>query len=99
MAGDNRAYGNLDNSISPANVPGYRQLQVSGFHDNWKLKNIYDLVGNGYEWTNEKYDSTRIVRGGSFRDYGENGIGTIRAIPNLGDSFDITTFRPVLYIL
>ncbi|MNI36253.1 hypothetical protein D3C73_902970 [compost metagenome] len=95
---DSRSWGNYDNSISPANVAGYSNLQISGYSNYWKAKNIYDLAGNTWEWTNEKYWSDFVFRGGyydndatshpvSFRYSGSNTYGS----PYL-------SFRSSLYI-
>ena len=48
-----RYYGNYRNSESPANIGTYtsNQKQLSGANENWKIKNIYDLAGNVWEWT------------------------------------------------
>jgi hypothetical protein len=51
---DSRAWGNYQDSISPANISGYKNLQVSGYSECWKAKNIYDMAGNASEWINEK---------------------------------------------
>ena len=50
---DSRKYGNYNNSQFPANTGIYvqNQKQLSGANENWKIKNIYDLAGNVWEWT------------------------------------------------
>ena len=46
-----------------------------------KLKNIYDLAGNVYEWTMESYgDYARVIRGGAYTDSGSNSPVSIRGI-------------------
>ena len=67
---DSRTYGNYRNSQSPANIDGYGKKQVTGYSENWKVNNIYDLAGNTFEWTNEASSSLRVIRGG---DYFNNG--------------------------
>jgi len=68
---DSRTYGNYNNSLAPANEnSGTRR--TAGFNENWKVKNIYDLAGNVWEWTSEANSSDFILRGGS--SYG-NGSG------------------------
>ncbi len=68
---DSSTYGSYRDSQSPANVEGYGNKQVTGYSENWKVKNIYDLAGNTWEWTNEIYSSNRVYRGGG---YNRNGI-------------------------
>ena len=69
---DSRTYGNYYDSESPANVDGYGEKQVTGYSEYWKVKNIYDLAGNTYEWANEVFSSSRVLRGGSYY-YGGSG--------------------------
>ena len=41
--------------------------KVCGSSDNYRIKNIYDIAGNVYEWTMEAYsNSGRVHRGGNF---------------------------------
>ena len=60
---DSRYYGNYGNSLAPANENSGRE-RTAGFNENWKVKNIYDLAGNVYEWTCEAGSSDFIYRGG-----------------------------------
>lgn len=60
---DSRKYGNYSDSEAPANI-GDRSTKIAGVNENCITKNIYDLAGNLWEWTNEKYISNWIVRGG-----------------------------------
>ncbi len=98
---DSRTWGNYYNSTSPANVTGYGNLQRSGYSNNWKAKNIYDLSGNVWEWTMEAYDTSyRVVRGGSFGSVG-GGAGdpaSDRSYFGPGSSGYGVGFRPALYI-
>ena len=94
---DSRYYGNYNNSLAPANENSGTK-RTAGFNENWKVKNIYDLAGNVWEWTSEADSSFFIDRGGS---YGLDGSvfpvscrtsgSTSHANVNLG-------FRPRLYI-
>ena len=57
---DSRTYGNY--------FPNKKQ--TAGYSEKWMVRNIYDLAGNVYEWTNEASkdagNTVRIVRGGSY---------------------------------
>lgn len=68
----------------------------TGLNSNSQFKNIYDLVGNLWEWTTEVYNSNRIMRGsyasnsGAMLSYWEGNTNNL-AMYSLG-------FRVVLYI-
>ena len=78
-------------------------LLTTGASEDFKIKNMFDLAGNVYEWTNEQYYTyCRVVRGGysgymsatiaSARyNYYASGFKVNRCDSNIG-------FRPVLYI-
>ena len=68
---DSRYYGNYINSESPADN-GSGTIEVAGFNENWKTKNIYDLAGNIWEWTYEANSSDHFGRGGCFDNDGKN---------------------------
>ena len=59
---DSRTYGNYyENSGTK---------RTAGFNEKWKVKNIYDLAGNVWEWTSEAHSSYFINRGGGYNsDY------------------------------
>ena len=61
-----------------------RWLLKTGNTDYTSRKNIYDLAGNLWEWTNAKYNSTSayVTRGGSYYNYG----ATYPAAYRSGDS-------------
>ena len=72
----------------------------SGAYEDDKLKNIYDLCGNLYEWTMEAYSSDiRVVRGGFFEFSGSVHPVSFRGsyYPVVDDS-DYIGFRPALYL-
>ncbi|MDD2375967.1 MAG: SUMF1/EgtB/PvdO family nonheme iron enzyme [Clostridia bacterium] len=95
---DSRIWGNHINSTSPANV-GNGTLQISGFSENWKAKNIYDLAGNTWEWTNEIYSSYCVYRGGSYCQSGITDSAACRYNNYANNASYDLSFRTSLYIL
>ena len=96
---DSRTYGNHSDPQFPANVSGYGEKQVTGFSEYWKVKNIYDLAGNVWEWINEVTNySYRIIRGGSYNDDGEYSV-SYRFSGKATATYDFRGFRIALYIL
>ncbi len=94
---DSRYYGNYWNSLPPANTNN-RSLKTAGFSEGWKVKNIYDLAGNVWEWTSEYSDSSIVCRGGSFLN---NGSGCPISNRNRYETTNIHSdvgFRVRLYI-
>ena len=95
---DSRYYGNYNNSLSPANENSGTK-RTSGFSENWRVKNIYDLAGNVWEWTSEARSSHFIFRGGSC-----DGGGSFFPVSYRYDGYspsntsDYVGFRPRLYI-
>ena len=59
------------NSTGKGNYTG--EIATCGSSDDYRVKNIYDLAGNVYEWTMEAYSTNyRVVRGGRY-DYSGSG--------------------------
>jgi hypothetical protein len=95
---DSRAWGNNVDSISPANVVGFGNLQISGFSEFWKSNNIYDLAANTYEWTSEKFSTNLVLRGGSY-EYSGIACSESQRIPYTDASvYDDFGFRVALFI-
>ena len=42
---------------------------ISGEKEEYRQKNVYDLAGNVYEWTMERYSTGHVGRGGYFRKF------------------------------
>ncbi|MDD2376112.1 MAG: hypothetical protein PHD15_00415 [Clostridia bacterium] len=96
---DSRAWGNHSDSTSPANVSGFGSLQISGFNNNWKAKNIYDLAGNTWEWTNEIISPDRVFRGGRYDGSGSSFPAAYRDAYNVTGAYNHVGFRVGLYVL
>jgi hypothetical protein len=94
-------WGNYNNSSGSAAVTGYGSLQISGFSEYWKAKNIYDLAGNTFELTSEICSSYYIGRGGGYVFNGSTYPAASRI--TLDDatccSYDFIGFRVGLYII
>lgn len=101
---DSRYYANNNNSLDPANTSS-GTLRTAGFSENWKVKNIYDLAGNVWEWTDETYIPSNtnkfslIFRGGAYASNGSSrSIGWRAYYPPEEYTFDFVGFRVRLYI-
>ena len=56
------SYGNYNNSTGDATTnSGTSNFNntTGQLNDNWKIKNIYDMAGNCWEWTQEAYNTSR----------------------------------------
>ena len=94
---DSRTYGNYNNSLAPANENSGTK-RTAGFNENWKVKNIYDLAGNVYEWTSEASSPHFIRRGGSCNSGGSDYPVSYRSINGGSYTSGYVGFRPRLYI-
>ena len=94
---DSRYYGNHSNSLAPAKENSGTK-RTAGFSENWKVKNIYDLAGNVYEWTSEADSSNFIYRGGRYSLNGSDGPVSYRGSNYAYYAYDSVGFRPRLYI-
>ena len=94
---DSRTYGNYNNSLAPANENSGTK-RTAGFNKNWKVKNIYDLAGNVWEWTSEASSFSSIVRGGFYNTDGSVSPVSYRIYSYGSDTSDRIGFRPRLYI-
>ncbi len=102
-------YNSYDNDTN-TNTYRYNHYveMATGASDNTKLKNIYDMAGNMFEWTTEYgYHSDTssdtkyaVLRGGSFLDAGYSNTISFRHGAASGSKADspIYGFRVVLYI-
>ena len=94
---DSRTYGNYINSLAPANENSGTK-RTAGFNENWKVKNIYDLAGNVWEWTSEARSSLFFFRGGSCVIDGSDFPVSYRFYDDASLQNDDIGFRSRLYI-
>ena len=94
---DSRYYGNHSDSLAPANENSGTK-RTAGYSDKWRVKNIYDLAGNVWEWTSEAYSSYFISRGGGYNLGGIERPVSYRADDNASSMGYHVGFRSRLYI-
>jgi hypothetical protein len=72
---------------------------TTGSNENYKVKNIYDMAGNLWEWTMETYNSDRrVVRGGSFQNTGNSVPASNRSVGVPYSGGDWIGFRVALTV-
>ena len=86
-------YKDDDNSNNPT---------ICGSSDNYRVKNIYDLAGNVYEWTMEANSTVdRVIRGGYYSTSGSNTPASNRFTypPDVSSSYKRFPFSFVFIML
>ena len=62
VASNSTSWGNYsDDTFSPNAYGNY-----TGVYEETKANNIYDMAGNNWEWTQERYGSSYVMRGGGY---------------------------------
>ena len=91
-ATDSRSWGNYSNSTGDA-ATNKGSLRTTTHNEYWKANNIYDLAGNVWEWTQEKYStgSLRATRGGDYGDSGDVIPAAIRS--SIGETYTDSIIR------
>ena len=80
-------------------VDGDNGKHTAGFKEEWKVKNIYDLAGNTWEWTGENYSTYRSYRGGSYNGVGSTYPASCRRDYNPSLTSNLLSFRLSLYVM
>ena len=101
MARDSSSWGNYSNDTFSENAAG----QFTGQWEETKANNIYDLAGNNWEWTQERYGSdSYVMRGGGYNLMGGSCPGSQYPaalhdpLPE-NDHHPNVTFRAALYLV
>ena len=88
------SWGNYNNATGDAASEPWeeRTRQNTGASEYWKANNIYDLAGNVYEWTQEKYSTgtDRTLRGCHYNGSGDGIPAADRY--DLRDSYSATSY-------
>ncbi|MGN1310276.1 MAG: SUMF1/EgtB/PvdO family nonheme iron enzyme [Clostridia bacterium] len=85
--------------IDTTKYNNYSRLLTTGASETNKAKNIYDLAGNVWEWTNEAVSSSgRVSRGGGYNDVAYRPSASSRSTYAPTDPRGHIGFRPALYI-
>ena len=75
------------------------QVAPCGSSDDYRIKNIYDLAGNVYEWTMEAYSTnTRVYREGYYITSGSYHPASSRNYDHPDIYYDSFGFRVALYL-
>ena len=62
ISSDSTSWGNYSNDSFSEGARG----NYTGMWEEAKANNIYDLAGNNWEWTQERYGSNYVMRGGGY---------------------------------
>ena len=101
VARGSSSWGNYSNDTFSENVAG----QFTGQWEETKANNIYDLAGNSWEWTQERYGSdSYVMRGGGYNLMGGSCPGSqypaaLRDPLPGNDHHPNVPFRAALYLV
>ena len=74
-------------------------LLKTGHSEYTNRKNIYDLAGNLWEWSNEKYSSDYVIRGGVMNREGSQYPAACRSYAPVTHIDKVIGFRVALFVL
>ena len=90
IAEDSTEWGNHWNTEN-----SLREVVETGSREEWCANNIYDFAGNVDEWTQEQNESSyRVIRGGSYKNDGNNYPVAYRRYDNPTIRISILVFVP-----
>ena len=96
---DSTSWGNYSNNTFTGNV----KSGTTGMFEEAKANNIYDLAGNYWEWTQERYGSSYVMRSGGYNLMGGECTGSSFPAANRdplpgNNHHPNVTFRVALYL-
>ena len=99
VSSDSSSWGNYSNDTFSPNAGG----NYTGIWEEANSNNIYDLAGNNWEWTQERYGTNYVMRGGGYNLMGGSCPGNtypaaIRDPLPGNDHHPNVTFRAALYV-
>lgn len=99
VTSDSTSWGNYSNDVFSEGARG----NYTGAWDETKANNIYDVAGNNWEWTQERYGSNYVMRGGGYNLMGGSCPGNrypaaLRDPLPGNDHHPNVTFRVALYL-
>lgn len=92
---DSSSWGNYPKTLEEARKDW---MLPTGSKKKWSVLRIYDLAGNGDEWTSEQKGYSYLLRGGSYSDQREVSYVAKRDPDDPEDLGSDTTFRAILYL-
>lgn len=62
---NSQSYGNYKDSTNSTDISGSANFNnTTGRSEDWKIKNMYDIAGNCWEWTQEAYNTSKRAHRG-----------------------------------
>ena len=83
-ATDSTGKGNYNGMSGADDIYSVSKPAECGAREGFKQKNIYDMAGNVYEWTMEKYSTYRVGRGGNYFNSSSRYSASYRTFHSLG---------------
>ena len=83
---DSTEMGNYRGASGADDIVSVSEPAECGAREGFRQKNIYDMAGNVYEWTMEKYSTGRVLRGGDYNcNFGSDYPASYRSIHNVNN--------------
>lgn len=92
---DSSSWGNYPKTFKEACI---NWIMPTGSKKKWSVLRIYDLAGNGDEWTSEQKGYSYLLRGGSYYEDADRTYVAKRDPDDPENCGSDTTFRAILYL-